>query len=174
MFRELRVSCYEAPSLKRGLVQLFLVFTIAVTPESESRRNRDHNLLSHMRLPLPEGPHPRIGIAQLKGASYNTQGCDEGTVVRLHTGYMTSVLIYPTEITASHKKNAVFCYVCRVALVRTNVSKELRILMMEAPRSSETPVLTKATRRKISEDGILHSHRRKNLTSYIALTGWTL
>jgi hypothetical protein len=26
----------------------------------------------------------------------------------------------------------------------------------------------------IPEDGILHSHRRGNLKSYIALTGWTL
>jgi hypothetical protein len=26
----------------------------------------------------------------------------------------------------------------------------------------------------ISEDGILHSDRRGNLKSYIALTGWTL
>jgi hypothetical protein len=26
----------------------------------------------------------------------------------------------------------------------------------------------------ISEDGILHSHRRENLKSYITLTGWTL
>jgi hypothetical protein len=26
----------------------------------------------------------------------------------------------------------------------------------------------------IPEDGILHSHRRKNLKSYIALTGWAL
>jgi hypothetical protein len=26
----------------------------------------------------------------------------------------------------------------------------------------------------ISEDGILHSHPRENLKSYIALTGWTL
>jgi hypothetical protein len=25
----------------------------------------------------------------------------------------------------------------------------------------------------ISEDDILHSHRRENLKSYIALTGWT-
>jgi hypothetical protein len=47
-------------------------------------------------------------------------------------------------------------------------------LMMEALRSSETSVLTRATRRNIPEDGILHSHHRENLKSYIALTGWTL
>jgi hypothetical protein len=32
----------------------------------------------------------------------------------------------------------------------------------------------RATRRNIQEDGILHIHRRGNLKSYIALTGWTL
>jgi hypothetical protein len=26
----------------------------------------------------------------------------------------------------------------------------------------------------IPEDGILHSHRRENLKSYIALTGWAI
>jgi hypothetical protein len=46
--------------------------------------------------------------------------------------------------------------------------------MMEAMSSSETSVLTRATRRIILEDGILHSHRRENLKSYIVLTGWTL
>jgi hypothetical protein len=47
--------------------------------------------------------------------------------------------------------------------------------MMEALKSSETLVLTRATRRNIPEDGILHSYRReKNLKSYIALTGWAL
>jgi hypothetical protein len=47
-------------------------------------------------------------------------------------------------------------------------------LVIEAIRSSETSVLTKVTWRYIPEDGILHSHRRENITSYIALTGWTL
>jgi hypothetical protein len=59
----------------------------------------------------------------------------------------------------------------RVALVRTHVvpiSPILVTLMMEAIRSSETSVLTRATWRNITEDG------RENLYSYIALTGWTL
>jgi hypothetical protein len=44
---------------------------------------------------------------------------------------------------------------------------------MEATRSSETSVPTNYTRRNIPEDGLLHSHRRENLKSYIGYRMFT-
>jgi hypothetical protein len=77
-----------------------------------------------------------------------------------------------------------------VALVRSDISEELialvflrtvlqlRVIANIAPRppilftlmmeirSSETSVLTRATRRHIPENGVLRSHRRENLKWY--------
>jgi hypothetical protein len=71
----------------------------------------------------------------------------------------------------------------RVALVRTDVSEEpgaafIRVTKIgelgitqaaTSNRRTETSVLTRATRRNIPEDTILHSHRRENLKSYIII-----
>jgi hypothetical protein len=62
-------------------------------------------------------------------------------------------------------------------LVTANIVRSPTILVtltMEAIHSSETMVLTRATRRNIPEYGIPHTDRRENLKSYLALTGWIL
>jgi hypothetical protein len=46
--------------------------------------------------------------------------------------------------------------------------------MKEALSSSVTSVFKRTSRHNIPGDAILHSQRRENLKSYIALTSWTL
>jgi hypothetical protein len=51
---------------------------------------------------------------------------------------------------------------------------EFVTMIMQRIRSSESSVLTRATRSDIPEDGILHSHRCENQRSYMALNFWGL
>jgi hypothetical protein len=70
----------------------------------------------------------------------------------------------------------VLCSVRRL-LVTSNILSSSTIpvaLMMEMLVSSETSDLPRATRLNIPEGDILHSYRRENLKSYIALTGCAL
>jgi hypothetical protein len=84
-------------------------------------------------------------------------------------GMLHHMALVRTDISEEH--------IVRRLLVMSNVVPSSPILvtpLMEALSSSYTSVLTRATRRNIPEDCILHSHRRENLKSYIALTGWAV
>jgi hypothetical protein len=62
---------------------------------------------------------------------------------------------------------------CRVGLVRTDVSED-RVASIFRLERSQTSDLARVTWRRITEDDILHTRRRENLKSYIALTGCVL
>jgi hypothetical protein len=86
----------------------------------------------------------------------------------MSSGILRSVALVRTDV--SEERSASCEEILRLLLVTANVvlSSPIFVTLMEALSSSETSVPTRNTRRNITEDTILNSHRRKNLKSYTA------
>jgi hypothetical protein len=96
-----------------------------------------------------------------------SEECSRSVIRVTRIGEQESKLTVTTTVERSGK--TVFLRRVCPLLVTANVvpgSPIFVTLNMEALYSSETSVITRVKRRNILEDGILHSHRRKNLKSY--------
>jgi hypothetical protein len=123
-----------------------------------------------------KGPHYVVAQAAIQSSSPK----ELATIVAF-SGMLRRVALVRTDV--SEELSASFIRMTRIGELGTTLAvtstdarceEILATLMMEGTGSSEMLVLIKSPRHYIPEDGILHSHRRENLKSYIALTGWTL
>jgi hypothetical protein len=74
----------------------------------------------------------------------------------------------------SEERSAFIIRVTRISELGTTLEVPSNRRTLRRNTSSETSVLTRATRHIIPGDGIRHSHRRENLKCYIELTSWAL
>jgi hypothetical protein len=89
------------------------------------------------------------------------------------SGILRHVALLRTDVSEETSASSLKVFLRSVIrlLVAASVvpSSKILVTLMEALGSSETSVLTRATRRNIPEDTILHSHRRESLKSCVCL-----